>query len=263
MEHPDFKNPVFGPIHSRRLGSSLGINLMPATRKVCNFNCIYCECGWNPSPEHDKKGPKPYMPTPGEVAAALEEKLRDLAEKGKAPDVITFSGNGEPTLHPEFLRIVGDTVRIRNRWSPGTKVCVLSNAGTLHMPGVVEGLLQADQRIMKVDSAFETTLRIINRPGDGYSLSQTITQLKRFEGNFTLQTLFLSGHIEGKPVDNTTDEELEAWFSLVDELRPCQVMVYTLDRQTPAPGLKKCPVEKLEVIAGALRVKGYDVVVAG
>jgi wyosine [tRNA(Phe)-imidazoG37] synthetase (radical SAM superfamily) len=236
---------------------------MPATRKVCNFNCIYCECGWNPSPEHDKKGPKPYMPTPGEVAAALEEKLRDLAEKGKAPDVITFSGNGEPTLHPEFLRIVGDTVRIRNRWSPGTKVCVLSNAGTLHMPGVVEGLLQADQRIMKVDSAFETTLRIINRPGDGYSLSQTITQLKRFEGNFTLQTLFLSGHIEGKPVDNTTDEELEAWFSLVDELRPCQVMVYTLDRQTPAPGLKKCPVEKLEVIAGALRVKGYDVVVAG
>jgi wyosine [tRNA(Phe)-imidazoG37] synthetase (radical SAM superfamily) len=263
MDKMVFHSPVFGPIQSRRLGSSLGINLMPPARKVCNFNCIYCECGWNLPTLPDKEGLSTLLPLPQEVAQALEHNLRHLEQEGNLPDAITFSGNGEPTLHPEFRRIVGQTVSIRDQFSPGTKVCVFSNAGTLHKPGVFEGLRMADLRIMKIDSAYENTLNLINKPGLGYSLCRTIGQLKRFGGDFTLQTLFFSGYIEGKRVNNTTEEELAAWVALVDELKPRQVMVYTLDRMTPAPDLIKCPLDKLQAIAAIIREKGYEVIVAG
>ncbi|MDD2290268.1 MAG: radical SAM protein [Bacteroidales bacterium] len=263
MEKLKFTSPVFGPIHSRRLGSSLGINLMPASRKVCNFNCIYCECGWNPDPLQPGKKEESLMPGRETVALALEKKLRMLTKEGKSPDAITFSGNGEPTLHPGFSGIVQDTVALKNKWSPGTKVCVLSNSANLDKKGVMEGLMMADLRIMKIDSAIEETLRIINNPTAGYSLQRTVSLLKRFGGDFTLQTMFLTGSVDGKVVDNTTEQELEAWFALVDELKPRQVMVYTLDRKTPAPGLKKCPAEKLDSIARVLKDKGIDVIVAG
>ncbi|HPJ82583.1 MAG: radical SAM protein [Bacteroidales bacterium] len=263
MEQRVFTSPVFGPVHSRRLGSSLGINLMPASRKVCNFNCIYCECGWNPDPLQKGNTEDTLMTGRETVALALEETLRMLAKEGKAPDAITFSGNGEPTLHPDFSGIVQDTVALRNKWSPGSKVCVLSNSANLDKKGVMEGLMMADLRIMKIDSAIEKTLRFINNPGAGYFLERTVSLLKRFRGDFTLQTLFFTGSIDGEKVDNTTTDELEAWFDMVDELKPRQVMVYTLDRQTPAPGLKKCPAEKLDSIARVLKDKGIGVIVAG
>lgn len=258
-----FHSPVFGPVRSRRLGASLGINLMPLRRKVCNFNCVYCECGWTPQPSSGDPGPSSLMPSPEEVTTGLEKKLQSLVREGNIPDAITFSGNGEPTLHPQFRRIVAETAGIRDRLVPGTKVCVLSNAGTLHRPGVFEGLMSADLRIMKIDSAFEKTVRLMNRPGPDYSLDRTIRHLKRFRGDFTLQTLFFYGQVGGKNVDNTTEDELKAWYSLVDELKPRQVMVYTLDRTTPAPDLKKCPYDKLQAIAEVVREKGYEVIVAG
>jgi wyosine [tRNA(Phe)-imidazoG37] synthetase (radical SAM superfamily) len=263
MENTAFHSPVFGPIHSRRLGSSLGINLMPATRKVCNFDCVYCECGWNPQPNADQPDLKDSIPSPGEISHALEEKLKKLARENRLPDVITFSGNGEPTLHRDFLKIMQDTVAIRNALSPGSQVCVLSNSGTLQIPGVFEGLLLADQRIMKIDSAIEETLQKINQPGKQYSLRRTVEALKRFKGDFTLQTLFFSGMIDGSEVDNTTEKELEAWYALLDELGPEEVMVYTLDRPTPLGGLKKCSVQKLQAIAGEVEKKGIKTVVAG
>ena len=263
MEKLSFTSPVFGPIHSRRLGSSLGINLMPASRKVCNFNCIYCECGWTPDPLQQAETENSLMPGREIVTRDLEEKLHTLAGQGKAPDAITFSGNGEPTLHPDFSGIVEDTVALRNKWSPGTKACVLSNSANLDKKGVMEGLMMADLRIMKIDSAIEKTLRFINNPGAGYFLERTVSLLKRFRGDFTLQTLFLTGSVDGKIVDNTTAQELEAWYDLAEELKPRQVMLYTLDRRTPAPGLHKCPAEKLYSIARVLKDKGIGVIVAG
>jgi len=262
MENRIFHSPVFGPIHSRRLGSSLGINLMPVARKVCNFDCVYCECGWNPQPVAGQPDLNELVPSAKEVAVALEEKLKNLAGENKLPDVITFSGNGEPTLHRDFLKIMQDTVAIRDVLSPDSQVCVLSNSGTLQIPGVIEGLLLADQRILKIDSAIEKTLQKINRPGKGYSLLRTVEALKRFEGDFTLQTLFFSGMIEGTQVDNTTEKELEAWYGLLDELGPKEVMVYTLDRPTPLEGLQKCSPDTLETIAREVEKKGIKTVVA-
>ncbi len=262
MENMAFHSPVFGPIHSRRLGSSLGINLMPPTRKVCNFDCVYCECGWNPQPLAGQEDLNELIPSPKEIFVALEEKLKKLGKEDKLPDVITFSGNGEPTLHRNFLKIMQDTVAIRNILSPGSQVCVLSNSGTLQIPGVFEGLLMADQRIMKIDSAIGKKLQKINRPGKGYSLQRTVDALKRFKGDFTLQTLFFSGMIDGSEVDNTTEKELNAWYTLLDETGPREVMVYTLDRPTPLEGLKKCPLEKLLDIAREVEKKGIKTVVA-
>jgi wyosine [tRNA(Phe)-imidazoG37] synthetase (radical SAM superfamily) len=262
MENMAFHSPVFGPIHSRRLGCSLGINLMPATRKVCNFDCVYCECGWNPQPVAGQQDLNELIPSPEGIAVALEEKLKKLASGNRLPNVITFSGNGEPTLHRDFLKIMQDTVATRNALSPGSQICVLSNAGTLNIPGVFEGLLMADQRIMKIDSAIEETLQKINRPGKGYSLERTVEALKRFKGDFTLQTLFLSGIIDGTMVDNTTEQELEAWYGLLDKTAPREVMVYTLDRPTPLEGLKKCSAEKLQAIAREVQKKGIKTVVA-
>ncbi|HRW95349.1 MAG TPA: radical SAM protein [Bacteroidales bacterium] len=262
MENRTFYSPVFGPVHSRRLGSSLGINLMPATRKVCNFDCVYCECGWNPQPIPGQPPLNALVPSAEEVAVALEEKLKNLARENNLPHVITFSGNGEPTLHRDFLKIMRDTVAIRNVHSPGSQVCVLSNSATIQIPGVFEGLLLADQRIMKIDSAIEETLQKINRPGKGYSLERAVEALKRFKGNFTLQTLFFSGMVDGIQVDNTTERELEAWYGLLDELAPKEVMVYTLDRPTPLEGLQKCSFAKLETIAREVEKKGIKTVVA-
>jgi len=263
MENMAFHSPVFGPIHSRRLGSSLGINLMPATRKVCNFNCVYCECGWNPEPGAGQPDLKDLIPSSEDISLALKEKLELLGRENRLPDVITFSGNGEPTLHRDFLKIMQDTVAIRNALSPDSQVCVLSNSGTLQIPGVFEGLMLADQRIMKIDSAIEETLRKINQPGKQYSLRRTVEALKRFKGDFTLQTLFFSGTVDGAVVDNTTEKELEAWYALLDELGPKEVMVYTLDRPTPLGGLKKCSVQKLQAIAREAEHKGIKTVVAG
>ena len=246
-----FSSTVYGPIHSRRLGISLGVNLMPNTHKLCTFNCIYCECGFNTPVSH------PALPTRTEVGEAMEHALQTLTTP---PDVITFSGNGEPTLHPDFLPIIQDTCRLRDRYCPNAKVSVLSNATQLHRADVIEALRLADNRILKLDSAIDTTMRLMDDPVNrSLTVSQIIASLQSFNGDFTLQTCFLRGTVNGIPVDNTTPEERQAWYNAVGQLHPKQIMIYVIDRATPVKTLEKITRDEMEQIARPLRDKGYDV----
>ena len=249
-----FDSIVYGPIRSRRLGVSLGVNLMPTTAKLCTFDCVYCECGWNQPILH------PTLPTRDEVREALRTQLSTLQSQ---LDVITFSGNGEPTLHPDFLGIIEDTCALRDEYCPKAKVSVLSNSTQLGRKDVVEALRLCDNRILKLDSAIDTTMRLVDKPVNArLTVKQVVEWLKAFNGDFTLQTCFLRGVYEGQVIDNTTDEELKAWYEVVDKLHPKQVMIYVIDRETPLKTLEKIPAEKMEAIAAPLRKKGIDIVVS-
>lgn len=245
-----FNSIVYGPIHSRRLGTSLGIELMPLEHKLCTFNCVYCECGWN------EPVSRPKLPTREEVREALEARLKE----GLVLDVITFSGNGEPTLHPDFLGIIKDTIALRDRYCPKAKVSVLSNSTQLGRPDVVQALRLCDNRILKLDAATDEMMRRIDLPvNKNLTVAQIIEWLQQFNGDFTLQTCFLRGEHAGQKIDNTTPEELEAWYKAVDTLHPKQIMIYVIDRKTPEEHLKKIPREKMEQIAAPLIEKGYNV----
>jgi len=245
-----FNNIVYGPIHSRRLGTSLGMELMPLEHKLCTFNCVYCECGWNQPVSH------PVLPTRAEVKAALEEKLKE----GIQLDVITFSGNGEPTLHPDFLGIIEDTCALRDQYCPNAKVSVLSNSTQLFRPDVVQALRLCDNRILKLDAATDTMMRRIDLPvNENLTVATIIGWLKQFNGDFTLQTCFLRGTHNGELIDNTTPEQLDAWYKAVDELQPKQIMIYVIDRKTPEENLVKIPREEMERIAAPLIAKGFNV----
>lgn len=245
-----FNEIAYGPIHSRRLGVSLGMEIMPLAHKLCTFNCVYCECGWNEPVKH------PQLPTRAEVKAALEAKLQEVG----SIDVITFSGNGEPTLHPDFLGIIEDTCALRDRYCPKAKVSALSNSTQLGRPDVVKALRLCDNRILKLDAATDAMMRRIDLPVNENLRVQTIMEwLKQFEGDFILQTCFLRGEHNGQPIDNTTDEELAAWYEAVEVLRPKQIMIYVIDRKTPEERLSKIPREQMEAIAAPLIAKGFDV----
>ena len=248
-----FDSIVYGPIHSRRLGVSLGMNLMPTTAKLCTFDCVYCECGWNQPVSH------PILPTREQVRIALDTKLSTL----DIPlDVITFSGNGEPTLHPDFLGIIEDTCALRNQYYPNAKISVLSNSTQLGRPDVIEALRLSDNRILKLDSAIDATMRLIDQPVNPKLTVEQIEQwLSLFNGDFTLQTCFLRGEYHGQIIDNTTPEELSAWYAAVERLHPKQVMIYVIDRATPLQTLSKIPAHEMETIAAPLREKGIDVIV--
>lgn len=249
-----FDSIVYGPIRSRRLGVSLGVNLMPTTAKLCTFDCVYCECGWNQPVSH------PQLPTREQVRAALESQLLTLEVQ---PDVITFSGNGEPTLHPDFLGIIQDTCALRDQYCPNAKVSVLSNSTQLGRVDVVKALLLVDNRILKLDSAIDATMRLIDKPiNDQLTVSKVMEWLSIFDGDFTLQTCFLRGEYEGKIINNTTAKELAAWYQAVDILHPKQVMIYVIDRATPLQTLSKVPADEMEAIAAPLREKGIDVIVS-
>lgn len=255
-----FNEIVYGPIHSRRLGTSLGMELMPLEHKLCTFNCVYCECGWNEPVSH------PQLPTRAEVKAALEKKLQEMVhgtcENGTCLDVITFSGNGEPTLHPDFLGIIIDTCALRDQYCPKARVSVLSNSTQLGRPEVVQALRLCDNRILKLDAATDTMMRRIDLPvNEQLTVETIIGWLAQFDGDFTLQTCFLRGEHNGQIIDNTTPEELEAWYKAVDRLHPKQIMIYVIDRKTPEEHLSKIPRDEMERIAAPLREKGYEVIV--
>ena len=254
-----FSDIVFGPVHSRRLGVSLGVNLLPLSSKLCNFDCIYCECGWTPG----GTGEKPRFHPADEVIRQLEERLSARADAGEPLDVITFAGNGEPTLHPEFPYIIGETLRLRDRYFPQVKVAVLSNATLIGRPAVREALLRVDRAILKVDSACEETIRAINKPRFDYSLRTVIDRMKAFRGEMIVQTMFLRGTVDGRRIDNTTEAEVSAWLEVVREIGPQMVMVYTIDRDTPAEGLEKVSVADMERIAERVRALGIACSVSG
>lgn len=249
-----FDSIVYGPIRSRRLGVSLGMNLMPTTAKLCTFDCVYCECGWNQPVSH------PVLPTREKVHESLKSKLVTLNSQ---LDVITFSGNGEPTLHPEFLEIIQDTCALRDEYCPQAKISVLSNSTQLGRSDVMEALRLCDNRILKLDSAIDATMRLIDKPvNPNLTVEQIAQWLTLFNGDFTLQTCFLRGEYNGQIIDNTTPDELSAWYNMVDRLHPKQVMIYVIDRATPLPTLSKVPAAEMDTIAAPLRQKGIDVIVS-
>ena len=249
-----FESIVYGPIRSRRLGVSLGVNLMPTNAKLCSFDCVYCECGWNRPVSH------PILPTREQVREALSSQLSILNSQ---LDVITFSGNGEPTMHPDFLRIIQDTCALRDQYCPNAKVSVLSNSTQLGRADVVEALKLCDNRILKLDSAIDATMHLIDKPVNHLLTVEQVAQwLIAFDGDFTLQTCFLRGEYEGHIIDNTTPQELDAWYDMVERLHPKQVMIYVIDRATPLQTLEKIPAYKMEQIAVPLREKGIDVIVS-
>lgn len=263
-----FEEIVYGPIRSRRLGISLGMNVMPQHSKLCSFDCVYCECGFN------TPAIRPVIPNREEIKLALEQKLKALQQEGVTPDVITFSGNGEPTLHPEFEGIISDTCELRDRYCTSAKVSVLSNSTQLHRPEVVRALKMADNRILKLDSAIDRTMRLIDQPvNPELTVARIKELLSQFDGHFTLQTCFLKGEVlQPNPdrqeqyllgtIDNTTNEELQAWNEAVDDLKPEIIMIYVIDRKTPVETLSKIAPEKMQAIAAPLREKGYNVSVS-
>ncbi len=246
-----YPSPIFGPVHSRRLGVSLGINLLPADGKLCSFDCIYCECGFNA--DHRPKLP---MPTREEVREALEAKLKDMQADGPAPDVLTFAGNGEPTLHPHFPEIIVDTLELRDKYFPQAKVSVLSNATMITKPEIRMALAKVDNNILKLDTIDMNYIYLTDRPVGKYSVEDIIGNMQTFEGNCIVQTMFMKGTYEGKDVNNTTDDYVIPWLEQVKEIAPRQVMIYTIDRETPAHGLMKATHEELDRIGELLREAG-------
>jgi len=254
-----FHEIVYGPVHSRRMGTSLGVNLLPCDGKLCSFDCIYCECGFNKDFRTKTKLPGREL-----VMAAMEDRLNLLREKGTKLDVITFAGNGEPTMHPEFEKIIDDTIALRNHAYPQTRISVLSNGMHLSKKSVFNALQKVENPILKLDSAFDETVRLIDRPNaPGYSVATQVEHYKQFQGNFILQTLFLKGTFEGNVIDNTTEKEVSAWLALIRELRPREVMIYTIDRETPSGELKKAPLPVLQKIAERVGELGIKTNVAG
>ena len=258
MEPNIFPTNIIGPIHSRRLGVSLGVNLLPKDGKVCSFDCIYCECGWNA----DHRGGR--FPNADEVLAALEEKLVAMHTAGDPLDVITFAGNGEPTLHPDFPRVIKRTLELRDQYYPAVKVSVLSNATRMTVPAVHEALLKVDNNILKLDGAFDETIHLIDQPADPhYSVRQVVDGMKTYEGQLIVQTMFVRGEHDGHVIDNTTAAEVEAWRELMREIRPHQIMVYSLDRPTPEQRLTAVSKAEMEQIVAPLVAEGFDVQVSG
>ena len=247
-----YPSPIFGPVHSRRLGISLGINLLPPDGKICSFNCIYCECGFN-----EDHRPTLPMPTREEVAIKLEEKLRQMVAEGQLPDVLTFAGNGEPTCHPHFAEIIDDTIRLRNQYCPKAKVSVLSNATMIHRQTVHDALMRVDNNILKLDTIDPIYINKVDRPNGPYDVNAIIERLKAFHGHVIIQTMFMRGTtkwsmVNGQwsmgSVDNTGEEYVAPWLEAVKAIKPQQVMIYTIDRETPAQGLLKATHEQLDAI---------------
>lgn len=252
-----YPSPIFGPVHSRRLGVSLGVNLMPGDGKVCTFDCIYCECGFN----KDFR-PRQRRPTRDEVRAALEDKLREMRDEGRLPDVITFAGNGEPTAHPDFGAIIGDTMALRDAYCPAAKVSVLSNSTFIGRQEVFDALLRVDNNILKLDTVDEDYIRLVNRPSCRYDLGSLVERMKQFGGQMIVQTMFMHGTFEGRRVDNVDDSYVLPWMEAVKAIRPRMVMIYTIDRETPDKELTKASHAELDRIAAMLRAEGLEVSVS-
>lgn len=246
-----YPSPIFGPVHSRRLGVSLGINLLPEDGKFCTFDCIYCECGFNKDHRPHKK-----LPTREQVREALESRLIDMDQNGPKPDVLTFAGNGEPTAHPQFAGIIEDTLALRDKYFPQAKVSVLSNSTFIHKPEVFAALNKIDNNILKLDTVDSDYINEVDRPTGHYNVQEIIEGMKAFKGNLIIQTMFMKGEYKGKSVDNTSDEYVLPWLETVKEIAPRQVMIYTIDRETPDHDLCKATHEELDRIVAMVKAAG-------
>ena len=249
-----FDDIVFGPVSSRRLGSSLGVNILPSKGKLCNFDCIYCECGWNADGRQDTT-----LPSFEAVKDALELRIGELKAEGIPVDSITFSGNGEPTVHPDFPAIVDVVLRLRDIFYPKAKVSVLSNATVIARDEVRKALKRVDNPILKIDASDDRVIEMINKPVGHYRLCDIIKWLKDFEGNFILQTMFLRSSV----FDQSDSRHLQEWMDIVRELKPREVMVYTIDRETPDKTLGKYTVEEMRSFVAPLLDEGFKIQIRG
>lgn len=253
-----FHSTIFGPIHSRRLGSSLGVNLSPNDGKVCSFDCVYCEAGYN-----SQGAGTTGLPKREKVSQELEEKLKSMIEAGEHLDVITFSGNGEPTLHPQFAEIIDDTIALRDKYFPQVKISVLCNSTRLGNESVVTALRKVDNNILKLDSAITSTMHLINQPtSPSFTSEEVIEQIAQFAGQCVVQTMFLRGEHNGNKIDNTTSHEVEALIEAYKRISPRRVMIYSIDRKTPEQRLEKVLRDELETIAERIRKEGIEVTVS-
>ena len=252
-----YQSPIFGPVRSRRLGTSLGINLLPGDGKCCSFDCIYCECGFN----HDFV-PQQKMPTQDEVLRALQYHLCKMKEEGPTPDVLTFAGNGEPTLHPQFPEIIDGALALRDRYFPQAKVSVLTNATQILRQPVFDALCKVDNNICKLDTISADYINLVDRPNGTYDVEKIIARLKEFGDRCIIQTMFMQGEHRGEPVDNTGEAFVQPWLKAIGEIRPREVMIYTIDRETPAHGLKKASHEVLDAIGAQVEKMGIKCKVA-
>lgn len=253
-----FDSPIFGPVISRRLGVSLGINLLPATGKVCTFDCLYCECGLNRERKTQEK-----LPSVETVLSELERTLQKMGQDERLPDVITFAGNGEPTAHPQFAEIIDGVMVLRNRYAPNAKVSVLSNGTQVHKPRVFAALQKVDNNILKLDTVDDEYIDRVNRPASYYRVDEQIEAFKRFDGHVMVQTMFLKGRdFLGRDVDNTTERYVAPWIEALKVIKPQKVMIYTIDRETPDKELLKATPKELDAIAARLRKEGFDVTVS-
>lgn len=250
-----FHEVVFGPVRSRRLGLSLGINLLPAHSKFCSFNCIYCECGWTPPGQDEPQ----LLPTREEVRSFLEERLKQLVAEDYLPDALTYAGNGEPTLHPDFPGIVQDTLLLRDKYVPQAKVTVLSNASRISDPLVFNALLSLDNNILKLDAGSEQIFRLMNNPVSALNFEELVANLAEFDGKVIIQSMFLRGSFKGQIIDNTTEQAVSDWIVQLKKIRPKQVMIYPIARATPVHNLEKIPLAELDSIAEKVKASGFNV----
>ena len=247
-----YPSPIFGPVHSRRLGISLGINLQPGDGKLCTFDCIYCECGFNS--DHRTRS---HRPTRQEVADSLKQKLQEMASDGRCPDVLTFAGNGEPTLHPDFPAIINDTLLLRDELAPDAKVSVLSNSTQIHRPEIREALMRIDNNILKLDTVDEAYINMVDRPcGTHYDVRRIIADMELFEGHLVIQSMFMKGVTTSGDTDNTSDRYVLPWLEALRRIRPREVMVYTIDREPPDKHLEKATPEELNRIRDLVLAEG-------
>jgi len=254
-----FDKIIFGPVKSRRLGVSLGINLLPTDTKVCSFNCIYCECGLNPK-TRDKRI---ELPSREEVYSSLKSKLKKMIAEALPPDVITFAGNGEPTLHPDFAEIIDDTILLRDKYCSAARIAVLSNASRINNNTVFSALLKVDDNIQKLDSGEEETIVMLDKPNYRYSIEETVENLCRFKGKVIIQTMFVKGELNGSTIDNTTTASILSWLKLLAKIKPQSVMIYTIERDTPFDTLTKVPFDELNKIAEQVEALGIKTQVSG
>lgn len=253
-----YPSPIFGPVKSRRLGISLGINLMPGDGKWCSFDCLYCECGLN----KDKKAKQP-LPSVEEVKEKLEAKLKEMSARGEELNVLTFSGNGEPTMHPSFLEIVENVIILRNKYYPDAKVSVLSNSTQVHRKDVFEALMKVDNALMKLDTVSPEYIKLVDQPNVNYNIENIIDCLEKMKGHAIIQTMFMKGNIKDKngkeiSVDNCKDEYIIPYIDALKRISPKKVMIYTLDREWPTEGLIKASKETMDSIAEKIRNAGFE-----
>ncbi len=244
-----FNEIVVGPIHSRRLGCSLGVNVLPTQKKYCSFNCVYCECGWN---EIDTRIKVPFNDRLV-IKNELEKYCKNTDKKELAKiDSITFSGNGEPTLHPEILQIVQDVISLRNIYIPQSKVTILTNSTQLSREDVSKALHLIDNPLLKIDAGTEKMYKLISQPVN-CSFEEIKLNILNFGPNCIIQTMLLRGELDGQTIDNLSEEEFSNYLDFIKKVNPKQVMFYSLDRIPPAKHLIKVDKAEMEKYADKLR----------